>query len=171
MGVNSVEADENNPRGPSTRIVDAIVGALFFVLGSIVVADNWRIGSGWAHDGPQAGYFPLRIGLLIAAASVVVIVQALRNKADESLFVQWVKLVPVSKVLFPLILYVGVMQYLGIYVASTLFVASLMRWLGRYSWLKCVLVSVSMSAVIFWLFELQFSVPLPKGPLERWFGY
>ena len=34
-----------------------------------------------------------------------------------------------------------------------------------------LIVSVAMSLIIFWLFELQFSVPLPKGPLEQWFGY
>lgn len=158
-------------RGPSTRVVDAIVGAIFLLVGIVVVVDNYRIGAGWAHDGPQAGYFPLRIGLLIALASIVVIVRALRSRADTSLFVEWVKLIPVSKVLFPLVIYVGVMQYLGLYVASTLFVASLMRWLGRYSWIKCIVVSVAMSAVIFYLFEIQFSVPLPKGPLERRFGY
>jgi putative tricarboxylic transport membrane protein len=33
------------------------------------------------------------------------------------------------------------------------------------------LVAVVMSALIFWLFEMQFKVPLPKGPLEAWFGY
>lgn len=160
-----------SPRGPSTRVVDALVGAVFLAFGVVVVIDNYRLGAGWAHDGPQAGYFPLRIGLLIALASAAVIVHALRNARDKSLFVEWVKLIPVSKVLFPLVIYIGVMQYLGLYVASTLFVAALMRWLGKYSWLKCVTVSLAMSAAIFYLFEMQFSVPLPKGPIERWAGY
>jgi putative tricarboxylic transport membrane protein len=25
--------------------------------------------------------------------------------------------------------------------------------------------------VLFWLFEIQFLVPLPKGPVESWLGY
>ena len=159
------------PRGPSTRRVGIIVGWVLFGIGVLVVADNARIGAGWASDGPQAGYFPLRIGVLIAVCSIIVIVQAYRRKADQSVFVEWAKLIPVGKILFPLILYVAAMQYLGLYVASTLFVGGLMRWLGRYSWTKSALVPLIMSAIIFWLFEYQFTVPLPKGPLEQWFGY
>jgi hypothetical protein len=36
---------------------------------------------------------------------------------------------------------------------------------------KCALVGVVSAAVLFWLFEMQFLVPLPKGPLEAWLGY
>ena len=164
-------AERGVSRGPSTRHVGIIVGLVLFGIGVLVVADNVRLGAGWASDGPQAGYFPLRIGVLIAVCSVIVVVQAFRRKADQTIFVEWAKLVPVGKILFPLILYIAAMQYLGLYVASTLFVGGLMRWLGRYSWGKTVLVPLVMSGIIFWLFEYQFTVPLPKGPLEQWFGY
>ena len=46
-----------------------------------------------------------------------------------------------------------------------------MRLLGKTSWLKTVSVSVGVSAVLFWMFEIQFAVPLPKGPLETLLGY
>lgn len=148
-----------------------LAALILFGVGVLIIVDTWRLGAGWAPDGPQAGYFPFRIGVLIAVCSVIVFIQALRNKGDDSLFVEWAKLVPVSQILFPLIAYIVAMQYLGLYVASTLFVAGLMRWLGKYTWLKSVSVAVIMSLVIFWMFEFQFSVPLPKGPLERWLGY
>jgi putative tricarboxylic transport membrane protein len=165
--------ESDNPRvdGPFTRVVDACVGLLILIVGVVVIVDNYRLGAGWAPDGPEAGYFPLRIGVLMALCSVIVIVHALRNKADTSIFVAWRKLIPVSQVLFPLIVYIGLMQFTGLYVASTVFVAGFMRWLGKYSWLKSCLVAVIMSVVIFWLFETQFQVPLPKGPIERWLGY
>ena len=41
----------------------------------------------------------------------------------------------------------------------------------KFGWLKVILVSVIISAVLFWMFEVQFMVPLPKGPLESLFGY
>jgi putative tricarboxylic transport membrane protein len=46
-----------------------------------------------------------------------------------------------------------------------------MRWLGKYSWLKSVTVAAGVIGVTFWLFEIQFMVPLIKGPLEAVFGY
>jgi putative tricarboxylic transport membrane protein len=166
-----MEDNAATPRGPSTRTMDVIVGACLLVLGLLIMADNYRIGAGWAPDGPRAGYFPLRLGLLITLCSAVVIWRALHNKTDRSLFVEWVKLIPVAQVLVPLIVYITAMQYLGMYVASTLFVAGFMHWLGKYSWLKSFVVALIMSVLLFWLFELQFLVPLPKGPLEQMLGY
>jgi hypothetical protein len=46
-----------------------------------------------------------------------------------------------------------------------------MRVMDRFGWLKTIVISVGVSAALFWLFELQFKVPLPKGPLEARFGY
>lgn len=166
-----MDAEQQRVDGPSTRVVDACLGGVLLLIGIVVVVVNYQLGAGWASDGPQAGYFPLRIGVLIALCSVIVIVHALRNREDRSIFVAWRKLIPVSQVLFPLMGYILMMQYLGLYVASTLFVALFMRWLGKYSWIKSILVALVMSAIIFWLFEMQFKVPLPKGPLEAWFGY
>ena len=74
-------------------------------------------------------------------------------------------------VLVPTALYVLATQFVGIYVASTVFIAAFMRVMDKRSWLKVILVSVGVSAVLFWLFEIQFSVPLPKGPLEALLGY
>jgi hypothetical protein len=74
-------------------------------------------------------------------------------------------------VFVPTVIYVLVIQWLGIYVASTLLIAGFMRMMDKYSWLKTLVISVAVNAVLFWLFEIQFLVPLPKGPLEAFFGY
>jgi hypothetical protein len=67
--------------------------------------------------------------------------------------------------------YVAGIQVVGIYVASAIFVAAIMRTMDKYSWTKTLSISVGMNVLLFWLFEIQFMVPLPKGPLEAYFGY
>ena len=62
-------------------------------------------------------------------------------------------------------------QFVGIYVASAVFIGAFMRVMGRYRWVKTLIVSVGFAVVLFWLFEVQFMVPLPKGPLETFLGY
>ena len=57
------------------------------------------------------------------------------------------------------------------YIAALALIAGFMRVLGKYSWLKSLAVGLSVVAVVFWLFEIQFMVPLIKGPLEAAFGY
>ena len=72
----------------------------------------------------------------------------------------------VLAVLVPTSIYVGLVGFLGIYVASILFIAFFMRWLGKYDWWKLAAVSIGNSVFFFIIFELWFKIPLPKGPLE-----
>ena len=87
------------------------------------------------------------------------------------MFVTWGRLRLVLMVLVPTIAYVLATQFVGIYVASAIFIAAFMRVMDKRSWPKVLLISIGVSASLFWLFEIQFMVPLPKGPLEALFGY
>jgi hypothetical protein len=62
-------------------------------------------------------------------------------------------------------------QLVGIYVASAVFIAAFMRMNDGFSWLKIALTSVGVSVTLFFMFEVWFLVPLPKGPLESLLGY
>ena len=66
--------------------------------------------------------------------------------------------------------YAFLIQPLGIYVASIIFMAWFMKALGKYSWLKVALISIGLNVVFFAVFEFWFKVPLPKGPLEAALG-
>ena len=149
-----------------------VVSALFFLLGAVVIYDSVRLGARWAEDGPQAGYFPFYIGLLVCISAAVNFAVALANKRErERIFVEWDKLKLVLAVLVPAAIYVAVIAWTGIYVASAVFIAFFMRWLGRYVWWKVAAVSVGTVVVFFLIFEIWFKVPLPKGPLEAAFGF
>lgn len=167
--------DENGKEqesGVLTASVDATVALMMMVIGAVVMWDNYRIGASWGPDGPQSGYFPFYIGLFIFVSSTVTFVQALlARRRDKEVFVHKEQLKTVLIVLIPSLVYVLGIQLIGIYVASTVFIALFMLIMGKYGWLKTVVVSIGVSAAFFWLFEIQFLVPLPKGPLEAMFGY
>ena len=163
--------DKNDRPAASTRTLELVVAALLMVFGAVVIADSVRLGLRWGEDGPQAGYFPFYIGLLICLPAAVVFVRALGDRAKAAKpFVMRGALKQVMWMLVPSIVYVGLIKLLGIYVASTLFIAYFMRWLGRYPWATTVAVAVGVSVVFFLLFEVWFKLPLPKGPLETWLG-
>ena len=152
--------------------VDAIAAVAIFLIGVVMMVDNYKVGAGWATDGPQSGYFPFRIGAILCIAAAVVFFKALFGKnRKHKIFVPWKRFKLVLLVLVPTIVYVLAIQFAGIYVASTVFVAAFMRVMDKRSWAKVILISVGVSATLFWLFEIQFMVPLPKGPLEALFGY
>lgn len=163
------EAPEEGP-GLSRRSVEFFVGALLFVLAALVIWDNNRIGAGWERTGPQAGYFPMRVGIVTALCSLLVIWKAFRTDGSE-LFVMYSQLKRVLQVLVPLTIYVALIVPLGIYVASTIFIAAFMVVAGKYPVWKGVALAAATNLLMFYIFEIQFKVPLPKGPLEAWLGY
>jgi hypothetical protein len=163
--------DNNDRPAASTRTVELVVAALIFALGATVIWDSVRLGARWADDGPQAGYFPFYIGLLICLSTGVIFFRALGDKAKRGKsFVGRGALMQVMKMLVPSIVYTILIKLLGIYVASTLFIAFFMRWLGKSPWAKTAAVALGVSVVFFLLFEVWFKVLLPKGPLEAWLG-
>lgn len=157
---------------PSQGTMEMVVAALIFAIALVVIYDSKRLGSGWAEDGPKAGYFPFRIGVILCVCSTIIFVQSiLRRRALAGNFIERSQIAPVLTVLVPTMAYVLAIQFLGIYVASSLFVALFMVFVGKFPWWKSVLVGVTMSLLTFWVFENKFLVPLPKGPLEAWLGY
>jgi putative tricarboxylic transport membrane protein len=154
------------------QAAEVIVAVAIFLVGVVMMMDSYRIGMGWAPEGPQAGYFPFRTGAIISISSVVVFLRAFFGKnRNHELFVSWDRFKQVLCVLIPTVFYVLVTQFVGIYVASAVFIGGFMRAMAGFSWLKVILVSVGISAALFYMFEIQFMVPLPKGPLESLFGY
>ena len=151
--------------------MELAVAALIFAFGALVIYDSIRLGNRWGDDGPQAGYFPFYVGLILCIASGITFVKSAisRVHAAES-FVTRGQLRLVLSVLVPTIIYAAVIQPLGIYVASILFMAWFMKVLGKYRWGKVLVISLAVNIAFFAVFEFWFKVPLPKGPLENWLG-
>ncbi len=156
----------------SVRVVEICTAAVVLLFGVLVVYDSQRLGARWGDDGPQPGYFPFYIGVLICISAIATLVAAIRNRsASTESFVSRAQLKLILAVLVPTIVYVALISYLGLYVTSAFFIAFFMWWLGKYSWWKTALVSIGVMLAFFLTFELWFSVPLPKGPLETALGF
>lgn len=164
------EERETSPAVISFRTAEIIVAAALAIGSLIIVWSNYELGAGWSSYGPEAGYFPMRLGIIVFLASLFVIVQAVRRN-DRTPFIEVAQARMVAVILVPLIVYVFAMKYLGIYVSSAIFIAAFMLFLGKFSWWKCATVSICVMLAFFFIFEIQFKVPLPKGPLENWLGF
>lgn len=155
----------------SMRAMELVVAGAFMALAVVIMFDNWRIGARWAADGPQAGYFPFRIGAIMFIASGVTFVTSLIARGASPNFVDRSQLKQVLQVLVPTVVFVAAITFLGIYVSSALFIALFMGWLGRYPMYKILPVALLVPIVLFLMFEVWFLVPLPKGPIETALGY
>lgn len=165
-------SEDGGRRGIANRSMEIIVALAILALGLLVIYDSRRVGAGWAEDGPQAGYFPFYVGLLLCLASLWTLWRAAFSARNfPGVFVSRKKLGLVLSVFIPAAVYVAAIWFIGIYVASAIFIGAFMYWHGRFGWSRIVPVSVSVPVAMFLLFEVWFLVPLPKGPLEALIGY
>jgi putative tricarboxylic transport membrane protein len=149
---------------------------VLMLLAGVVLYDALRLGAGWGSDGPQSGFVPFWLALLLLLVSCIIFIQTLLRAPGPS-FVTRAKLRPVLQVLLPVAGFVvlidppGPPNGLGLYVAAAIYLAFYMRWVGSHDWRAVVALSVLVPVVTFVVFEHWFLVPMPKGPLEAWFGY
>ena len=163
---------EESPSVASTRAVETVVYFLLAGLALLLAFDNWRTGMGWEAEGPQAGYFPFYLSIVLAAASIYGLVSIFLSRMDENkVFVTRDQLRRVMQVFIPTFLFCLATQWLGLYVASFLLIAGFMWLVGRIALWKSLLTSFVFSMAMFVTFDIAFDVIMPKGPLEALFGY
>lgn len=163
MEPNQVSGKEQR-MGVATYLIEAIVALCIFGMGAVVILGSWTLGSGWTSDGPGSGYFPFYIGIILCISGAGTFYQALfgKNKNTE-VFVDAEQLKRVLSVLLPALVYVLIIQFVGLYVASFFYIALFMVILGKFSRFKSVLTALIVVTLFFFMFEVWFKVPLFKG--------
>jgi putative tricarboxylic transport membrane protein len=154
------------------RSVHIVVYLILLALAALLAWDNWRTGMSWEADGPQAGYFPFYLSVVLGAACLFGLTFQLRAEtASGDAFVTRDQFYRVMQVFVPTLLFCVLMQWLGLYVASFFLIAGFMRVIGRMALWKSLLAGFLFSLIMFLTFDVAFDVIMPKGPLEAAFGY
>lgn len=166
-------------RGVTTRAMEIATSLAFAFVGAVAIWDSARLGAGWGADGPQSGYFPFWVGLLLvlaSAANLLPVARAARHDKAASpdtqpMFLTWQQARTVATVFIPTAIYVAAIPFTGIYVASAVLVAWFMVRLGGFALWRALPAGIATALVTFVVFEIWFLVALPKGPLEEFLGY
>jgi hypothetical protein len=126
---------------------------------------------GWGDSGPAAGYFPFRIGVLIVLGSLANLVLAIwRRKEEGSLFLTRERGKRVLSFGLPILAFVIISLWLGLYVGAILYLFFVMVFQGGYRPLVAIGVALATAAVMRLIFPMWFKVPLLTGPLEAMLG-
>lgn len=137
--------------------------------GGVVVFGALQHDSGWGPTGPGAGYFPLRIGLLlIGVASLLVLRQALAGMPGR--FAEPGAMRRVATLFVPTLIFGTAIAPLGAYLPMMLYLLWMARRTARASWQVSLLIAIAMPIGFFLMFEIWLGVPLAKGPIEEALG-
>lgn len=155
----------------SRRAAEIAFAGATGLFGGVVAFGATEFGVGWSPSGPQPGTFPFYVGIIIALASLGNLVAALlpgRIAAED--LVTREQLGRIGQLVGPIVGFVVATLFLGLYVATALYMFFVMRVQGRYPTWHSALVAVGLPVALFLILEKGFQVPLLKGPLEAALG-
>jgi putative tricarboxylic transport membrane protein len=156
------------------RTADIVTGAIIMVFGLLVVFDSVRLGFGWEENGPQAGFYPFVMGMIMVIGCIIIIIQAIQRKGvakSDKPFIPREAVKPVLQVVIPATLMVAATEYIGLYVAAAIYMCIYMRWIGKHSWKTVLPITLIVPSVTWYVFEKLFLIPMPQGSLMGWLPF
>jgi hypothetical protein len=163
--------EEDSPSVVSSGTVEIAVCLLLLALAVTLGYDNWRTGASWDSTGPEPGYFPFYLSIILGGGSLYGLIATLvSHRTARQNFVTRAQGRRVLAVFVPTLLFCLATQFLGLYVASFLLISGFMRLVGKIALWKSLLTAVVFTAVMFVTFDVAFDVIMPKGPLEAALG-
>lgn len=172
LGAAPAEEEDTSPAVVGRRPVETVTLAIVLAFSVLMAWDNWRTGIRWESTGPQAGYFPFYVSVIMAGACIWgLVLEIFKRGAPDEPFVRVNQFRRVMQVFIPTLLYVPATQWLGLYVASFILIAGFMIRVGKLKPWVSIVTGLVFSIAMFVTFEVAFDVIMPKGPLERLLGY
>jgi putative tricarboxylic transport membrane protein len=103
--------------------------------------------------------------VIMAVGTLIAMVQAVRARQTAVLYDSADQVLEVLKVGGPIVAAVVLLQYVGFYLMTGLYMGLFALWYGRYRWYVALAAAVILPAVIYFAFERGFRISLPKSVL------
>ena len=146
--------------------VDLLWSVLIVALAAAYLAAAAELPLTTRRGAPGAGVFPLYMGILLAAAGVLYLIQAVlvvsRKKSDDDSS-SGLPSRPAMVLMGYMIGYAVAMQTLGFLIGTFIFGFLLLSVYFRLPYLRSLIVSLGMAVVVHFGFTIGFQVELPAG--------
>ena len=150
------------------RQVEIGAVVVFLLLGALVLSDAIRLGPGWGDSGPQPGFFPFVLTILLILGTLGVIYVALYRQPDMRPFFEVPEEVAdLLKVGIPIVIVVALIPWLGLYVTSGLYLGFFMAWYGKFRWYWAVVGAIALPLVMWLVLRQGFNLSMPMSVLYR----
>ena len=151
------------------RTYQAATAALFVVIAAVAMFDSRRgalIGATRDPGGIGSGFYPFWSAALIGVAGLILVWRALSTpQPSEGVFASRESATAVLQLVVPMIVATVSILWLGLYLATGLYMGYFARAIGRYRWVWVIASAVLVPLAVYLGFELGFRVALPKSIL------
>jgi putative tricarboxylic transport membrane protein len=147
--------------------VEYMVCAAFLGLSAVLIWEGWRLGPGLTERGPQPGFFPFFLTILMVIGTFGTILVSYRNPDRQPFFEASQEIVDLVKVFIPILLAVFAIPWLGIYLTSGIYIGIFMIWYGGFRWYSGLAAAVILPTVLYAMLTWGFNIPMPMSMLYR----
>jgi putative tricarboxylic transport membrane protein len=144
--------------------MDLAASVVFFALAVLVAIEGVRLGAGWDERGPQAGFFPFWLAILMGGGALAAFTQALRRRFDTRFFEVDAEIVELVKVGVPLALAIIVIPWTGLYLSTFFYVWLFAWWYGGFRWWTTLIGGLVFTGVLYYTLTAM-RIPMPHSVL------
>jgi hypothetical protein len=150
------------------RQVEIGAVVVFLLLGALVLLDTIRLGPGWGESGPQPGFFPFVMTILLVLGTLGVIYVELYRQSDTRPFFEVSEEVAdLLKVGIPIVIVAFVIRWLGLYAGAGLYIAFFMAWYGKFRWYSALAGGIILPVVLWLVLREGFNISMPMSVFYR----
>ena len=146
------------------RSADQVTAALLLAFSIAFSAGALKSYQWWGSGGPGPAFVPFWLGLVMACLALMMLLRSLREKTPgEAWFPRGGGLRDILVVLAATVAYVALLNVIGMVVGTALYLAVLVRYLGRHRWWVTAAVALGAAAFNWLVFVHWLRVPMPEG--------
>lgn len=146
----------------SLKKVDLAASAVFFALAVFVMIEGNRLGAGWDQRGPEAGFFPFWLAVLMAFGAIAVFIKGVRKRSSAPFFEKRQEVVDLVKVGTPIVAVIIAMPWLGIYITTWLYIWLFAWWYGGFRWWTSLLGGLCFAGAMYFTL-VSMKLPMPTS--------
>lgn len=155
------------------------------ILGFLSIYIMWKSGQsswgdGWGDsikyaegEGPGSGFWPFWLSAIMLMSCVWIVTNWVRRKSPPSRstekYLDSYGVLTLLKVGGGVTAFIGLIHFIGMYGAMTVFLIYYLAFLGRHNWITTLSISLGAPVVTFFFFDVAMRIVLPKGYLEPLF--
>ena len=147
--------------------VEIAVAALLAALGGLIIYESVRLGPGWGEQGPQPGFFPFTLAILLAAAALGVLVKSVKAPDTQPFFEVQQEVTDLLKVGIPIFVAIAILRWAGLYITSGLYVTFFMAWYGKFRWHEALAGGIALPVILWLVLRHGFNIAMPMSVFYR----
>jgi putative tricarboxylic transport membrane protein len=150
------------------RAVEIGTAITLLALGAMILNEALRLGPGWGEQGPQPGFFPFVLTIMLIIGSLgVLYVNAYRHPDMRPFFEVSQEIVDLLKVGVPVAVAVFVIRWAGIYITAGVYLAFFMAWYGKFRWWQALAGGLLLPFILWLVLTRGFAIPMPMSMFYR----